>query len=115
MCRGRGWVGHPPDEDRKGRLCPRVSVHTPATPREDIAGSEMELVCLGSHSQEVATKGLTPPKTLRAFICMLSLLDRNSLGTHSFLSLSEGQQLSMAWPPNSFSYPLRTPWGLEYK
>lgn len=65
-----------------------MSMHTPATPREDIAGSEMELVCLGSHSQEVATEGLTPPKTLRVFICILSLPDSNSLGTPSFLELA---------------------------
>lgn len=117
MCRGRGWVGHPPDEDRKGRLCPRVSVHTPATPREDIAGSEMELVCLGSHSQEVATEGLTAPKTLGFHLHTVSA-DRNSLGTQlpgAGCSLREGQQLSRAWPGNSFSHPLRTRWGLAYQ
>lgn len=112
---GWGWVGHPPDEDRKGRLCPRVSVHTPATPREDIAGSEMELVCLGSHSQEVATEGLTAPKTLGFHLHTVSA-DRNSLGTQlpgSGCSLREGQQLSKGLAPQPFLPPIKDSVGLR--
>lgn len=112
MAEGWGAGGGFPNEDGKGRLCPRVSVHMPAKPGKEQQDQEGNWSAwgggMGSHSQEAAAKGFTP-LSAGTFSCAYCLCQTETLwgltASWRYLQPELGAAAIKGLAPNGFSPP----------